>query len=316
MTSNVKLCFVRWLGLLLVMALLIGHALPQSIVTGDAVGTITDPSGAVISGATVTLTNADTGATQSVTTASNGFYRFPLLKPGMYEVVVRQSGFKTISQSILVSVGQIVTTNVKLEIGATSQVLEVTGAPPLIETENANLATTYSTSQLQELPTPGNDITSYAYSAPGVTLNSAMGYGNFSSFGLPSISNLFTTNGNDNMDPYLNLNNSGASNLTLGANELDQISIVQNGYTAQYGRQAGAQVNAATKSGTNSLHGNARYWWNGSSMNANDWFGNNLGAPRPFANNNQWAASIGGPIVKNKLFFFVDQEGLRLCFRV
>src|SRR5215469_9694537 len=114
MTSNVKLCFVRWLCLLLVMALLIGHAFPQSIVTGDAVGTVTDPSGAVVSGATVTLTNSDTGATQSLTTASNGFYRFPLLKPGMYEVVVKQSGFKTVSQAILVSVGQIVTTNVKL----------------------------------------------------------------------------------------------------------------------------------------------------------------------------------------------------------
>ena len=142
MTSSVKLCFVRWLRLVLAGALLMGHALPQSIVTGDAVGTVTDPSGAVISGATVTLTSADTGATQSVTTASNGFYRFPLLKPGMYELVVKQTGFKAISQSVLVSVGQIATTNVKLEVGATSTVVEVTGGAPLIDTENANLATT------------------------------------------------------------------------------------------------------------------------------------------------------------------------------
>jgi hypothetical protein len=226
-------------------------------------------------------------------------------------MTVKQTGFKSVSQPILVSVGQITTTNVRLEVGTTSEVLEVTGAVPLIETENANLATTYSTNQLQQLPTPGGDITSYAYSAPGITLNSAAGYGNFSSYGLPSTSNLFTTNGNDNMDPYLNLNNSGASNLSLGANELDQISVVQNGYTAQYGRQAGAQVNAATKSGTNNFHGNAIYWWNGSNLNANDWFSNNAGTPRPFANNNQWAASIGGPIVKHKLFFFADQEGMR-----
>jgi hypothetical protein len=311
MTYDFRNRFGRWLGLFLLVALFTSRALAQSIVTGDAVGTVTDPSGAVVSGATVTLTSADTGATQSVTTGSNGFYRFPLLKPGKYEMVVKQTGFKSVSQSILASVGQIVTTNVKLELGAASEVLEVTGAAPLIETENANLATTYSTSQLQQLPTPGNDITSYAYSAPGITLNSAAGYGNFSSYGLPSTSNLFTTNGNDNMDPYLNLNNSGASNLSLGANELDQISVVQNGYTAQYGRQAGAQLNAATKSGTNAFHGNASYWWNGSSLNANDWFSNNAGTPRPFANNNQWAASLGGPIVKNKLFFFVDQEGLR-----
>jgi Carboxypeptidase regulatory-like domain len=306
---------IRFLMKLLVLAAAISliaiGSFGQSIVTGDAVGTVTDPSGAVVSGATVTITSLDTAASQTATTAANGFYRFPLLKPGQYRLIVKQTGFKSTEQTILVSVGQIATTNVRMELGTAAEVLEVTGEAPLIETENANLATTYSTSQLQQLPTPGGDITSYAYSAPGVTLNSAAGYGNFSSYGLPSTSNLFTTNGNDNMDPYLNLNNSGASNLSLGANELDQISIVQNGYTAQYGRQAGAQVNAATKSGTNSFHGNALYWWNGSNLNANDWFSNHAQSPRPFANNNQWAASFGGPIVKNKLFFFVDQEGLR-----
>ena len=296
---------------LLVAALMALQAAGQSVVTGDAVGTVTDPSGAVVSGGTVTLTSSDTAAAQSVATGANGFYRFPLLKPGNYSLTVKQSGFKSMSQTILVSVGQITTTNVRLELGSTSEVLEVTGAPPLIETENANLATTYSTNQLQQLPIPGGDVTAYAFSAPGVTMNNAAGYGNFSSYGMPSTSNLFTTNGNDNMEPYLNLNNSGASNLSLGSNELDQISVVQNGYTAQYGRQAGLQMNAATKSGTNSLHGNASYWWNGSSLNANDWFSNNAGTPRPFANSNQWAASLGGPIVKNKLFFFTDQEGLR-----
>ena len=106
MTSAVKHCFGRWWGLFLVLALLTGQALAQSIVTGDAVGTVTDPSGAVISDASVTLTSTDTGATQSVTTASNGFYRFSLLKPGKYELLVKQTGFKSISQSILVSVGQ------------------------------------------------------------------------------------------------------------------------------------------------------------------------------------------------------------------
>jgi len=305
-TSNLRKMCVLFVVLFVSL-----HAAGQSIVTGDAVGTVTDPSGAVVSGATVTLTSTDTGATQSVVTGANGFYRFALLKPGNYTLLVKQSGFKSSTETILVSVGQITTTNLKLELGATSEVLEVTGAPPLVETENANLATTYSSAQLSQLPTPGGDVTSYAYSAPGITLNSAAGFGNFSSYGLPSTSNLFTTNGNDNMDPYLNLNNSGASNLALGSNELDQVSIVQNGYTAQYGRQAGAQMNAATKSGTNAFHGNASYWWNGSSLNANDWFSNNAGTPRPFANSNQWAASLGGPIVKNKLFFFVDQEGLR-----
>src|SRR5215472_6066138 len=301
-----KFCFVIVAGCLMTL-----QGAGQSVVTGDAVGTVTDPSGAIVSNATVILTSSGTAATETVTTGSNGFFRFPLLKPGYYSLTIRQSGFKSTSQTILVSVGQITTTDVKLELGATSEVVEVTVAQPLIESENANLATTYSTNQIQQLPAPGGDITSYAYSAPGVTMNNVAGYGNFSSYGLPSTSNLFTTNGSDNMYVYLNLNNTGASNLSLGANELDQVSVVQNGYTAQYGRQAGLQMNATTKSGTNTFHGNASYWWNGSSLNANDWFSNSAGTPRPFANSNQWAASVGGPIVKNKLFFFADQEGLR-----
>jgi hypothetical protein len=143
-------------------------------------------------------------------------------------------------------------------------------------------------------------------------VSNGAGYGNFSANGLPSTSNLFTVNGNDYMDPYLNLNNSGASNLTLGSNELQEVTIVENGYTADYGRQAAAQLNAATKSGTNSFHGNATYGYNGTALNANDWFANAANSPRPHAVNNTYAASVGGPIVKNKLFFFADYEALRM----
>ncbi len=113
------------------------------------------------------------------------------------------------------------------------------------------------------------------------------------------------------MDPFLNLNISGATNLMLGKNEVQEATVVNNAYSGQYGQQAGAQVSYVTRSGTNQLHGNAEYWWTGSSMDANDWFNNRNGTPRPFANNNQWAASIGGPIRKDKIFFFVNNEGVR-----
>ncbi len=113
------------------------------------------------------------------------------------------------------------------------------------------------------------------------------------------------------MDPYLNLNNSGASNLTLGQNEIQEVSVVQNGYSAQYGRQAGAQVNFITKSGSNAFHGNMLYNYNGSFMNANDFFNNETGTPRGRAISNQYGALLSGPIMKNKLFFLVDTEGLR-----
>jgi len=286
----------------------------QTVTSGDITGTVSDPSGAVVSGATVTLTNIADGHTQATTTNASGVYRFSFLKDGDYKMSVASKGFKSVNQTVTVGVGQVVNASVKLELGAASEILEVTGAAPLIQTENGDTSTTYSETQLKALPAPGGDITSYAYTAPGVVVSNGAGYGNFSSNGLPSTSNLFTVNGNDYMDPYLNLNNSGASNLTLGSNELSEVTVVENGYTADYGRQAGAQLNAATKSGTNSFHGNATYGYNGTNLNANDWFANSTTprTPRPHAVNNTWAVAAGGPIVKNKLFFFADWEELRM----
>jgi Carboxypeptidase regulatory-like domain len=255
------------------------------------------------------------GTAVTTTTNATGGFRFALLKPGEYRLTISQKGFKSIALSVQVTLGQVTTANLKLELGSESEVVEVTGAAPLIQTENANLSTTMSAKLVDLIPNSGNDLTAVAYTAPGVlqsTQSGSGGYGNFIAYGLPGTANLFTVNGNDEMDPYMNLNNSGATNLLLGKNEIDETAIVSNGYTGQYGRQAGAQVDYATKSGSNSFHGNAMYWWNGRAMNANDWFNNQARAPRPFVNNNQYAARLGGPIKKDKAFFFVDYEGLRL----
>ena len=304
----------RWfLATLLLTALFAVQMLGQSIIAGDLTGTVIDPSGAVVSGATLTIKSTTTDVSQTTTSNSTGAYRFPLLRPGDYKLTVSQKGFKSVSQSVTVAIGQVTTANVKMELGSQSEVLEVTGAAPLIQTENANISTGFNSRQIDELPNGGNDLTAVAQTAPGVLMNTANGggYGNFEAFGLPATSNLFTVNGNDEMDPYLNLNNSGATNLMLGKNEVQETAVVSNGYTGQYGRQAGAQIDYATKSGGNSFHGNLAYWWNGRLVNANDWFNNNTNTPRPFVNNNQWAASFGGPIKKDKAFFFVDTEGIR-----
>ena len=108
--------------------------------------------------------------------------------------------------------------------------------------------------------------------SPGAVMNTGAGYGNFSSYGTPGTSNLFTLDGMDDNDPFLNLNNSGATNLLLGANEVQEATVVNGAYTGEYGTLAGAQVNYVTKSGGNNFHGNAVYFWNGSALNANDWF--------------------------------------------
>jgi outer membrane receptor protein involved in Fe transport len=285
-------------------------ALPQTITTGDVVGTVKDTTGAVVPGATVSLRSVDFGDTRTVGTDSVGAFRFTLLKPGNYAISASAAGLKTELQKLAVEVGQVATLELTAKVQATQEVVEVLASGNLVETDNANLSTTYNTTQMEELPTPGGDMTTIAFTAPGVVVSTGMGYGNFSSHGLPGISNLFTINGNDYNDAYLNLNNSGASNLLLGANEVQEAAVVQNAYSVQYGREAGAQVNYITKSGTNGFHGDMIYNWNGDRLNANDFFANTDDVPRSKAISNQWAADVGGPIRKDKTFFYADTEGL------
>jgi hypothetical protein len=288
----------------------------QTIVTGGFSGTITDPTGAIVPEATLTLTNSSTGESFVSTSTATGGYAFSLLKPGDYALVIKKDGFKTTSRKVSVLLGQNLTINVAMELGASTTTIEVTGEGALLQTENANIATTFDTRTVQNIPNPGNDITYVAQTAPGVSMNTTNGngYGNFSAFGLPGTSNLFTINGNDYNDPFLNLNNSGASNLLLGGNDVQEVAVVSNGYTGQYGRQAGAQVDYTTRSGTNSYHGSANYYYTGSTLNAEDYFLKASSQPKPFQNNNQWAADFGGPIKKDKAYFFVDTEGLRYVF--
>ncbi|MGB8542771.1 MAG: carboxypeptidase-like regulatory domain-containing protein [Candidatus Acidiferrales bacterium] len=279
----------------------------QSIVTGAINGTVTDPSGAVIAGAAITLTSTATGESLTAESNASGGYSFGLVKPGAYTLAVTKSGFKTTTQAVQVALGETLVFNAKLELGSGSITVEVTGQGALLQTENANISTSIETAEIENLPNPGGDLTNIALTAPGVAGNTTGGgYGNFSAFGLPGTANLFTLNGNDYNDPFLNLNNSGASNLLLGSNEIQEVSVISNAYTGQYGRQAGAQIDYATKSGGNAFHGDAVYYYNSAGLNSDDFFN---GYEREV--NNQWAASLGGPVIKNKVFFFANTEGLR-----
>jgi hypothetical protein len=294
----------------------------QSVITGGLTGNVTDPSGSAIAGAAVNLKNQATGEILSATTGSTGVYQFTLLKPGMYVVSVSLTGFKQVSETVEVLLGQTALANVKLQVGTISETITVTEQGSLLQTEDANISSNFDTNQIQNIPNPGGDITYVAQTAPGITMNNATGggYGNFSAFGLPGTSNLFTVNGNDYNDAFLNLNNSGSSNLLLGGNELQEVAVVSNGYTGQYGRQAGAQIDYSTKSGSNAFHGDAVYNWTGRALTANDplnkahELASDSPNTRPFENNNQWAASLGGPILKDKAYFFVNTEGIRYIF--
>ncbi len=287
----------------------------QSNVSGDITGTVTDPSGKAVVGAQVTVKSLATDATKVVATGNTGSYRVSLLSPGQYSVTVTAPGFETAAATASVSIGQVNAQDIQLAVGSGNTTVEVTGSEvPLLHTENANITTTFDMQQVQALPNPGNDLTFVAQTAPGVVMNTQGGYGNFSAFGLPATSNTFTVNGGYENDPFLNLNNSGATNLLLGNNDISDVTVVSNAYTVEYGGLGAAQINETSRSGSNKFHGNAVYWWNGRAMNANSYFHKQQDPiqPRNFDNVNQYAAAVGGPIYKNHSFFFVNYEGLRV----
>ncbi|AXC15389.1 Oar protein [Acidisarcina polymorpha] len=286
-------------------------SLSQTITSGTVVGAVTDANGAVVPSAVVTIKQGETEAVRTATTNEAGQYRFPFLKPGEYTISAQATGLSTAATRINLLVGEEQSVNLTLAVQSVQESVMVSGSVDLLQTENANQATTFSLKEVTNMPINGGDITNIAFSTPGLRLNVGGGNTNFNVNGLPFSAALYTVNGADINEPY-NLNNkSGASNNTLGANDIQEAGVIVNAFSAQYGRMAGAQVNYITKSGTNKFHGNLAENYNDAILNANDYFKNLTGTPRGRAVANQYAASIGGPILKDKLAFFANVEGLR-----
>ena len=283
----------------------------QSITSGDVTGTITDPTGSAVPNAVVTLTNLATNTSQKTTTGPDGTYRFAFVRPGTYKLAVGVAGFQGAERGgLVVTPGQPTAANFQLQVASSTQTVNVTEAGVTLQTENADTSTSFNSTMLQNMPNPGGDLTYIPQTAPGVVMNTQAGYGNFIAQGMPATSNLFTINGVNDNDPFFGINNSGASNLLLGSNDIDETSVINNAYSAQYGQYAGSQVTYITKSGSNQFHGDAIYQWNGRALNANQFFSNQVGQPTPFNNFNQWAAGVQGPIWKDHTFFDFDYEGL------
>jgi hypothetical protein len=284
----------------------------QTTTSGGLTGVVTDQSSAVVSDAKVEIKDDSKGTTQSTKTDQEGVYRFFFLPPGRYTLTVEHAGFRKESRVLTVLLGPPVTVNVKLSIAQANSNMTVTAEAPLVQAENGDVSATMNQQQISEVPNPGNDLTYIAQTAPGVVMNTEQGLANFSMLGMPGTSNRFTVNGMNDNDNGLNLSLVGALNLLLGQNQIQEATVVSIGYSGQFGGTAGANVNYITKSGGNDFHGNAQYYWNGRVLNANEWFNNAFQQPRPFEIANQWAGSFGGPIKRDKLFFFFDSEGLRV----
>lgn len=284
----------------------------QNATSGGLTGFVIDPSGAAVPDTNVELMDNAKGITQTKRTNLDGEYLFSFVAPGPYTLTVTHPGFRTISQTLQVSLGPPTTLNVRLTISGGETTVKVTEDASLVHAENGDAASTVSRLQVAEVPNPGNDLTYIAQTSPGAIMNTAGGFPNFSILGMSATSTIFTLNGMTYTDIGGNYNMTGATNLFLGMNQVQEATIESNGYSGQPGVLAGANVNYITKSGGNEFHGNALYFWNGSVLNANNWINNATSTPRPFDNANQWAGSIGGPIKRNKLFFYFDTEGLRL----
>src|SRR5579859_986660 len=298
----------------------------QTTTSGGLIGVVRDPSQAPVPDAKVEIRENTKGTTQATKTDGDGVYRFFFVAPGNYTLQVSHPGYREEIQKINVLLGPAGTRDITLKLAGTSTTVKVTDEIPLLQTENGDVSTTFSQKQISEVPNPGNDLTYIVQTAPGAVMNSdGVGFGgssNVSILGMPGTSNLFTLNGmsdNSSIEHHVNgdlivanTNISGVLGMLLGQNEVQEATVVSNGYSGQYGGAAGSFVTYLTKSGSNALHGNAQYYWNGTALNANDWFDNAFGAARPLDNANQWAGSLGGRIKRDKLFFFFDTEGMRV----
>jgi Carboxypeptidase regulatory-like domain len=298
---------------ILLAAVLIVEVRAQTTSTGGLNGVVTDQTGAVMPSARVVISDSNKGTEQTTITDSQGTYRFSFLLPGRYELVVNRDGFRQEKRIVDVVLGPTVSLNVSLVLAATSSEVTVTSKAPTIQAENGDVSATMNSRQVSEVPNPGNDLTYIAQTAPGVVMNTDGGFGSkFSILGMPGFSYAFTVDGVSITENTLNIVRGGPLGLTLGANQVQEATVVTTGYSSQFGKAAGGNVNYVTKSGGNAFHGNAQYYWNGTVLNANDWFNQAVGNPRPLSIANQWAASLGGPVRKDSLFFFFDTEGLRL----
>jgi hypothetical protein len=307
------------------------RCLAQSGTSSALAGNVTDPSGAAITQATVTAIEVDTKAARTGQTDANGHYLFAQINPGTYRVSVSSIGFgASTSTPTAVAVGRTVTLNFSLQIGSANQSVTVEAQQGLLSLDNPNITTTLDEKTIKSLPNPGQDLTFIAQFAQGALLNSAGssndakaagGYGNVEFNGLPATSNGYILDGYDTNDPWLGLNIGLSTNLVIGLDAVQAATVNTNSFAVDQGRYAAAQVDYFTKSGTNAFHGDAYEVWNGSLLNAQDYFlhandtpGNIAKKPRSVVN--EFGVSVGGPVRKDKLFFFGHYEGIRIALPI
>jgi hypothetical protein len=308
---------LRWgLSCLLLVGLcwFAGYLQAQTATTGQIVGTVKDPSGAVVSGAKVTLTSS-AGSKRQTTSDSSGHYGFSLVPPGNYRIEAEKSGFGiAVVQNAVVKITEISTLDINLQVAQQQTTIEVAAQPSLVQTENAARGSVIEQQQIRQLPLPTRNFQQLLTLTPGTSgpvQNSAeLGRGAVPIYvdGNRATSNSVIINGTD----ANSIGTGSLPNLAVPATDSLQEFIVQTSqYDASQGRVARVVVAAVTKSGTNNLHGNAYEFFRNTDLDANNFFLNRAGIPRPPYQRNQFGGTLGGPIVKDRVWFFVSYQGSR-----
>ncbi len=283
--------------------------------TATILGTAKDSSGGVLAGATVTATNVDTGLTRTVKTSEDGEYRLPELPVGRYEVKGEHPGFKMVTRKgITLEVTQQAVINLDFEVGSADQQVVVTEEAPMINTQDATLGGTVSETKMTELPLNGRNYIDLALYQPGVNPDknqNNQGGTSFSVNGAPPRSNNFTLDGAVLQNMLGRSPVSGASGDALGLDGIKEFQIVAGTFQAEYGLAMGSQLVAVSKGGTNQWHGDAFEYIRNNAFDANTFFNNQSNTPRAPLQKNQFGGAFGGPIKKDKTFFYAVFEGIR-----
>ncbi len=284
---------------------------------GAISGLITDSSGAVLSGAQVTLTNTDNGLVLQTNTSAGGEYTFSPVRIGNYAISVTAPGFATTDQKDLkVSVQQRLSVNLQLKPGSTSERVEVSATAPLMQTAGRFRRTSRWPPSNQNQPLNGRNFTFLAQLAAGVNTPQADTRGNaasgaFAANGNRPAQNNYMLDGIDNNSDTVDFLNGTNYVVLPPVDAIQEFKVQTSDFSAEFGRSGAAVLNATIKSGTNSFHGAAWEFFRNDKLDAADWFENDFRIPKGELRQNQFGVSLGGPVIKNKVFFFGDYEGLR-----
>ncbi|HTG88114.1 MAG TPA: carboxypeptidase regulatory-like domain-containing protein, partial [Pyrinomonadaceae bacterium] len=300
--------------LLLSIGLFVGVQ-AQSSTAGNITGTVRDPQGAAVANVEVTIVEEKTGASRTAKTNDDGFYSAPGLPAGVYSISAAPTGFKkTVATGVQLHVSENLTVNLDLQVGQVTEIVTVTSEAAPVETRSGEVSSLISEKQVTELPLNGRNYAQLALMVPGVSPVTQSGAGgafatrgtglnagvDMSVNGNQSNSNLWTVDGVNNMDV--------GSNRTLlvfpSVDSIQEFRVERNSFSAEFGQAQGAVVNLITKGGSNEWHGGIFEFFRNDSLNANNFFLNRAGQPKPQLEYNNFGGNFSGPIVKNRVFFY------------